>query len=158
MSPNSSGLPSVGEQLLFIGGLGGMAILGLFGFAASGALSGALSPDNDFEEEALASFHSAPRVPGQYPLTPSPYLGTLACMCRRWGSGGIVILRNPFLSSSTRDWCCGMRAYDGFGREARLSQRARLQAMADGELFDLMEEIVQESKRRRSGRSDFGCQ
>jgi hypothetical protein len=125
---------------------------------ALGALSGALPLDNDFEEEALARFHSAPRVPGQYPLMPSPYLGTLAGTCRRCGSGSIVILPGPFLSSSTRAWCCGMRAYEGFGREARRSQQARLQAMADGELFDLMGEIVQESKRRRPARSDFGPQ
>lgn len=158
MSQNPSGLPSVGEQLAFIGGLGGMAFLGIFGWAAMVVLSGAVPPDNDFEQEALARFHSAPRVPEQYPLMPTPYLGTLAGMCRRCGSEGIVILRSPFLSSSTRAWSCGMRAYEGFGLEARRSQRARLQAMADGELFDLMEEIVQESKRRRSARSDFGCQ
>ena len=133
-----------------------MMFLGLFGLGALGALSDARRLDNDFEEEAHASFNSEQRAPEQYqyPSMPSPYLGTLTGMCRRCGSEGIVILPSPFsspFSSSTRAWCYGMRAYyEGFGQEARHSQRARLQAMADGELFDLMEEIVQESKRRRS--------
>jgi hypothetical protein len=54
-----------------------------------------------------------------------------------------------------------MRAYEGVSSPSEAfigSQRARLHAMADGELFNLMEEIVQESKRRLSGRSDFGRQ
>lgn len=155
MPLGDSELPSFRKEFLIASGFGGMVLLGLFGFAAIGASLDALPDDNDFEEEALPRFHSTSRVPGQYP---SPYLGTLAGMCRRCGSGDIVILQSPFLSSSTRAWGYGMRAYEGFGREARRSQQARLQAMADGELFDLMEEIVQESKRRRSARSDFGCQ
>ncbi|KIV96978.1 hypothetical protein PV10_00788 [Exophiala mesophila] len=160
MSLNASGLPSVYDDLCFAGKLGGMMFLGLFGFAALGALaeSDALPLDDDFEEAARATFHFAPRVPRLYPLMPSPYLGTLAGMCRGCGSGDIVVLPSPFLSSSTRAWYHGMSAYEGFGWEARRSQQARLQAMADGELFDLMEGIVQESRRRRSARSDSGCQ
>jgi hypothetical protein len=175
MSHNRSGLSPVGEALLFAGGLGGMAFLGIFGFAALGVWSGALPLDNDLEEEARArrvrlELHSAQRVPGpagHYPLMPSPYLGTstlAAGICRRHGSGAIVIVPSPFFSSSTQAhqaWCCGMRAYEGFSSPSEAfigSQRVRLQAMADGELCGLMEEIVQESKRRQSARSGFGCQ
>ncbi|KIW70697.1 hypothetical protein PV04_02942 [Phialophora macrospora] len=154
MSMQPSGPPTVGESLLFVGGLGCMAFLGIIAIPLLGALSGAPLPDNDFKKEAPGSFHSAPRVPGQYPLMQSPYLGTLAGMCWKCGSGGMVIGQNPFFSSSTRACCCGMSAHGGFGWGARRSQWGRLQAMADGELFDLMEEIVQESKRRQSERSD----
>ncbi|RVX67859.1 hypothetical protein B0A52_07787 [Exophiala mesophila] len=147
MPLNASGLPSVYDDIC----LAGMMFGGLFGFAALMSLGGV---EDDFEEEARAEFYPAPPVPGQYPSMAN----TLAGMCRRCGSGDIMILPSPFLSSPTRAWYCGMRAYEGFGREARRSQQARLQAMADGELSDLMEEIVQESKRRRSARSDYGCQ
>jgi hypothetical protein len=135
---------SAGEALLFMGGLGSMMFLGVFGIPIILAVGGVL------EDEEPDRFHSAPQVPGQHPSVPSPYLGTLAGMAPRYGCGGSVTQQSPFLNSSTGAWCCGMRAYEGFGQEARRSQRERLRAMADGELFDLMEEIVQESKRRRS--------
>lgn len=160
-----SEVPTPGEALLILGKVGGMGLLGLFGFAALLTWTGALPLDveqhdwgNDLEEEAYSSLYSAPQVLRRSPLTTSPYLGSLAGMCRRCGGGDIVVLPSPFLNSSKRAWSGGMGAYQGFGRQPRYLQRARLQAMADGELYGLMEDLVQESKRRRSALRDFACQ
>ncbi|KIW35120.1 uncharacterized protein PV07_01837 [Cladophialophora immunda] len=150
---SSSGLSFAGESLLFIGGLGGMTFLGVFGIAALGAWAEGMQEGKDFEGERRSRSHFAPQVPGQCPLMPSLDFGNnLAGMCRRCGSSGgsAIPPTSTFSSSSTTAWTFGMRAYEGFGQGARSSQRERVQAMADGELFDLMEEIVQESRRRRT--------
>lgn len=162
-----SDIAYINDAFFLAGKFCGMGLLGLFGFAALASWSDALPLDNEFEEsdlgydlreEALPSFYSAPRVFGRSPSTTTPYLGTLAGMCQRCGGGEIAILPSSFANSSKRAWSCGMGAYQGFGWQPRWSQRARLQGMADGELYSLMEDLVQESKRRQSALRDFACQ
>ena len=135
--------------------------VGLFGIAAMGVAvataAGELPPfEYEDEDEGSLNFYAASQAPKQGPLSSNPYSSFLGGICRRCGSDNVVIAPSLYLGPAKNAWSGGIGAYQGFGWEAKRSQRARVQTMADSELFDLMVEILQESKRRRAAHSDFG--
>jgi hypothetical protein len=144
---------SASEALLFIGGLGSMAVLGLFIIAL-----GVTPSANTIAEQRLSSVVSAPPAFGRNPWMPTAYGGYMTGLCVACGNISNMIQPNTFLTHSTSALGSGLSAYQGLAPARGRPSRGRLQAMADGELLELMGEIVEESKRRRLAIGDSGGQ